>query len=822
MSNNRAEGERGTRPVWGVLLLVLVVFVVPSLLSYDWADIPLLKAREPQTPQNMIGPVGAWLAFWLFVTLGVGAYLAPLWLALAGLALILSRARRVWPQIAWCSAFVLAAVLIQEFFEAGWAERRTALNIDPYTSGLLGRLVMKGFLIRWLKPVGAGILTGSVFVVSLVMSLGMGTILRTIRDVWGWLTRLRSGLDDMVSKPADKRRLIEMQERELEKQRLYLEKALARQQRAQDRDERDERDERERDRRELQEARDHALKAEIERCRRAEQETRAGRVQEQPEPPPRPKEAPRRKFEPGSAPEPVPAEETPGGELAADQALSRVYELPSLDLLDAMPSSSDRAIVADSGIASKILIETLKEFGIEAEATNVEKGPTVTRYELLPAPGVRVEKISALSNNLALSLKATNVRVQAPVPGKGVVGIEVPNVIANMVYIREILAGDEWRSDRARVPMAIGKDVAGKDIVADLTEMPHLLVAGATGSGKTVCINSILLGLLMTRRPDEMRLMLVDPKIVEFSSYNGLPHLIVPVITNPKKVGLGLRWAINEMERRYKLFARTGVRNIESFNHRAIPRKEPDEKETPAEWDQVPEKIPYVVIVIDELADLMLADQAEIENSIARLAQLSRAVGIHMILSTQRPSVNVITGTIKANFPARIAFQVAQKVDSRTILDTVGADKLLGRGDMLFLPPGVSKLVRAQGAWAADEEIHRVVEFWRKQGEPRYEMEIKERIEKTGNVADDDEADDELIEQSLQIIRETRRASTSSLQRRLRIGYTRAARIMDILEQKGIVGPPRGSDPREILIDLDGEIPDNMNGSDLSEPADDQ
>jgi S-DNA-T family DNA segregation ATPase FtsK/SpoIIIE len=362
-------------------------------------------------------------------------------------------------------------------------------------------------------------------------------------------------------------------------------------------------------------------------------------------------------------------------------------------------------------------------------------------------------------------------------------------------------------------------------MVADLTDMPHLLVAWATGSGKTVCMNSMLLGLLMSRRPDELRLMLVDPKIVEFSCYNGLPHLVVPVITNPKKVGLGLRWAINEMEKRYKLFARTGVRNIEGFNHRVIARQEelfgdgqPDERKP----DEIPDKVPYIVIVIDELADLMLVDQAEIENSIARLAQLSRAVGIHMILSTQRPSVNVITGTIKANFPARIGFQVAQKVDSRTILDTSGADKLLGRGDMLFLPPGTSKLVRAQGAMATDEEIARVVDFLRQQGEPVYEMGIKEKLEKTGAAGDEEEDSDEMLDQAVDIIRETRRASTSSLQRRLRIGYTRAARIMDILEQRGVVGPPRGSDPREILIDLDGEIPDNSGAADTAEPADEK
>jgi len=381
-----------------------------------------------------------------------------------------------------------------------------------------------------------------------------------------------------------------------------------------------------------------------------------------------------------------------------------------------------------------------------------------------------------------------------------------------MVTLREVLDGEAWRSGRAAVPLALGKDVGGNDIVADLARMPHLLIAGATGSGKTVCMNSILSGLLVSRTPAELRMILVDPKIVEFTPFNNLPHLVVPVITDSKKVAIGLRWAINEMEKRYKLFAKVGVRNIEGYNSREVATQG-DLFGPGGENDRIPARVPYIVIVIDELADLMLVDQAEIENCIARLAQLSRAVGIHMIIATQRPSVNVITGTIKANFPARIAFQVAQKVDSRTILDTVGADKLLGRGDMLFLPPGSSKLIRAQGAMVSDAEIRRVVEFVRNQGAPQYEVEIKEKLEKSGASAsggeDGEGVDDELLEQCVQIIRETRRASTSSLQRRLRIGYTRAARIMDILEERGIVGPPRGSDPREILIDLDGEIPEN-------------
>ena len=462
-----------------------------------------------------------------------------------------------------------------------------------------------------------------------------------------------------------------------------------------------------------------------------------------------------------------------------------------------------------SRLAAIFLVNTLQEFNIETTLMNADIGPVVTNFELLPAPGVRVERIAALSNNIALALKAVSIRVQAPIPGKGVVGIEIPNPDKLAVTIRDIMETREWRNSirKKALPLILGKDASGRDIVADLAEMPHLLIAGATGSGKSVCMNTLLAGLLMSRKPEQLRLLLVDPKIVEFTAYNDLPHLVVPVITDPKKVAMGLRWAINEMEKRYKLFAEVGVRNIKSFNNRKR-EQQPDlfdeaEEATPA----IPESLPYIVIVIDELADLMMVAQSDVENAIARLAQLSRAVGIHMIIATQRPSVNVITGTIKANFPARIAFQVAQKVDSRTILDANGADKLLGKGDMLFLPPGTSRLVRAQGALTTDDELQRIVDFLKAQSAPEYEVTVKEKIESKLPEPIENDKDRELLEMAIEVIRQTKRASTSSLQRRLKIGYNRSARLMDQLEEQGVIGPPQGSDPREILIDLDGDIP---------------
>ncbi|MBM4152623.1 MAG: DNA translocase FtsK [Kiritimatiellaceae bacterium] len=367
------------------------------------------------------------------------------------------------------------------------------------------------------------------------------------------------------------------------------------------------------------------------------------------------------------------------------------------------------------------------------------------------------------------------------------------------------------------MPLALGKDVSGRIVIGDLASMPHMLIAGATGAGKTVCMNSLLTGLLISRTPDQLRLILVDPKTFEFQAYENLKHLVVPIITDPKKVTLGLRWAIKEMEKRYAMFKKAKVRDIKGYNARPVEKQadlfsvadaDSGEDNLPQK-DALPAKLPYIVIVVDELAELMSQAQQEIEPCIVRLAQLSRAAGIHMILATQRPSVNVITGTIKANIPGRIAFQVAQGNDSRTILDTIGAEKLLGKGDMLYLPPGKSKPVRLQGTWTSDAEMHRATDYIRKQGSPEFITEIKQKIENTRPDLPEMDDSDDLLEAAMEVIRSTKRASTSSLQRRLKIGYNRAARLMDILEEKGIIGPPTETGPRDILIDLDGEIPEN-------------
>jgi S-DNA-T family DNA segregation ATPase FtsK/SpoIIIE len=492
------------------------------------------------------------------------------------------------------------------------------------------------------------------------------------------------------------------------------------------------------------------------------------------------------------------------------------YQFPPVTLLrepvavDASSSEEEHRQNAEN------LLRILREFNVEVTLGEIHVGPVITRYELVPAPGVRVEKISGLDKNIALGMRAQSVRIMAPIPGKAAVGVEVPNQKATPVGLREILESEDWANAKADLPIALGKDVSGKPLVSDLAKMPHLLIAGATGSGKSVCINVIISSILYHASPRDVRLLMVDPKIVELKMFNDLPHMLIPVVTEAKKVPGALKWLLKEMEMRYQIFARAGVRNISSFNNRKKTAK-PAPAEVQTTLDvvagdeiEIPDHMHYIVAIIDELADLMMVAPAEIETLIARLAQLARATGIHIIIATQRPSVNVITGVIKANLPSRIAFQVASQVDSRTIIDTKGAETLIGRGDMLFSPPGSSKLVRAQGAMVSDEEITKIIEFLKRNGPPVYAQEVQAHIDQDASEDEDDiddeddmGDDEELYRQAMEVLKTTRRASTSMLQRRLRIGYNRAARIMELMEEKGVVGPENGAQPREILGDLE-------------------
>ncbi len=532
------------------------------------------------------------------------------------------------------------------------------------------------------------------------------------------------------------------------------------------------------------------------------------------------------------------------GETALATLSLENYTLPGLDLLE--KHESDDRKPADPAVlqaVQKIILETLAQFGIEASPGDITKGPTITRYEVYPASGVRVDRISNLERDLARATRAERINILAPIPGKDTVGIEIANSDKVKVAIRELFDSDAWHSSKAKLPLALGKDVYGNPIIADLAQMPHLLVAGATGSGKSVCINSIITSLIFKHTPENLRFIMIDPKVVEMQIYNKLPHLVTPVVTDPKKVLLALRWVIEEMELRYKIFAKTGVRNITGFNERpeatAAPKEEPtleevqeladalaakeeadndsleNEEEEPvvrmiphrrteAPEIIIPRHMPFIVVIVDELADLMQTAPADVESAIARITQMARAAGIHMIVATQTPRADVVTGIIKANIPTRIAFQVASKLDSRVILDANGADKLLGQGDMLYLPPGSAKVTRAQGVLVTDEEIGKVVEFLATQSKPVFEPSIAEKLSSTAFPEEDiTDGEEELVTKCLEIIRQEKRASTSMLQRRLRLGYTRAARVVDILEQRGILGPKDGARDREILIDLE-------------------
>ncbi|WP_045176039.1 FtsK/SpoIIIE family DNA translocase [Anaerocellum danielii] len=460
------------------------------------------------------------------------------------------------------------------------------------------------------------------------------------------------------------------------------------------------------------------------------------------------------------------------------------YLYPPIDYLK-KPNDNLQVSRKDINENIKKLEETLKNFGIEAQVTEVSIGPTITRYELQPGLGVKVSRIVSLSDDIALALAAPSVRIEAPIPNKSAIGIEIPNREPKPVYIRELIESPDFYTLQYKIPFAIGKDVAGSPVIADLTKMPHLLIAGATGSGKSVCINSLIISILYRCIPDEVKLILIDPKVVELNLYNGIPHLLIPVVTDAKKAANALNWAVGEMTNRYKLFAAAGVRDVVGYN----------------KWceENGQEKLPYIVIIIDELADLMMVSPAEVEDSICRLAQMARAAGMHLVVATQRPSVDVITGLIKANIPSRIAFAVSSQVDSRTILDQAGAEKLLGRGDMLYLPIGLAKPLRVQGAYVSESEVEKVVEFLKQNFNIEYNQEVIEEINSKVLDVKDDKAD-ELLIKAIQLVVETQNVSTSFLQRKLRIGYSRAARLIDQMEERGIISKMDSTGKRQVLI----------------------
>lgn len=463
------------------------------------------------------------------------------------------------------------------------------------------------------------------------------------------------------------------------------------------------------------------------------------------------------------------------------------YVFPSIDLLCENKTKYNVQDKKELLNNAKILEDTLQSFGVDAKVVQVSRGPAVTRYELHPSPGVKVSRIVNLSDDIALNLAAPTVRIEAPIPGKAAVGIEVPNKDVVSVTLREVLESSEYKEFKPNLSFALGKDISGKCIVTDLSKMPHLLIAGATGSGKSVCINTLITSLIYKSSPNDVKMLMIDPKVVELSVYNGIPHLLIPVVTDPKKAASALYWAVNEMTQRYKLFADNNVRNIESYN-KLMENTTPDQK------------LPQVVIIIDELADLMMVAANDVEDAICRLAQMARAAGMHLVIATQRPSVDVITGVIKANIPSRISFAVSSQIDSRTILDMAGAEKLLGKGDMLFMPIGESKPIRIQGAFISEKEVESVVDFLKSASTTNYNNEIIDEIENKVEVASANDEVDELLPEAIKIAVDFGQASASMLQRRLRVGFNRASRLIEEMELRGIVGPQDGSKPRQVLI----------------------
>jgi len=723
-----------------VIAVALVVFI--SLLTFNRDDIKFLTSSPNISSNNIVGSVGAYLGWFFLFLIGYGAYAVPVFMLLGGITyLFKEKPEKAYLRIFGIIFSILAISAIFSLVGVGGTVYRFQRG------GLIG-LTFSDFLIKYLGTAGTFIVITVLFLLSVIITTDF-----LIFPIIAWILKfLKSTAKSLWRVPHDFLRSRLSSLKAIRKSKPHLERAAVKH---------DDREER--------------MKEKIAKIREIK---KAASPAGQPSEP----------IITKAGKEAILARETQEKEKAAripqkKPAPASPYELPSLDLLTPPPPLEERQIKSSGEEEnSRILEETLLDFGVEAKVVGVSKGPVITRYELQPARGVTVSKITSLSDNIALVMKSVNIRVVAPIPGKGTVGVEVPNLKGSIVYLKEILESKEYRESRSKLSLALGKDISGASIVADLNDMPHLLIAGATGSGKTVCVNSIITSLLFHCTPDDLRFLMVDPKRVELAIFNNLPHLLAPVVTDPKKVSHALNWAVNEMEERYEIFAELGVRNISAYNIKA-------KAESLA-------TIPYIVVIIDELADLMLVAQQEVENTIARLAQLSRAVGIHMIIATQRPSVDVITGVIKANLPARISFKVASKVDSRTVIDMNGAEKLIGKGDMLFIEPGNPKPVRGQASLVNDDEIARIASFIREQRQPNFEEEILKVDDKPKFKQFEK---DEIYEEAVKLVLQTKQASVSMLQRRLGIGYTRAARLIDMMEDDEIVGPYQGSKPREII-----------------------
>jgi S-DNA-T family DNA segregation ATPase FtsK/SpoIIIE len=799
---NKPKGYGTWDAALGLILCGLAVLLLLALVSYQPGDLPswarLIYDTNARSPivHNLCGVVGAVVAGYLYFFFGAASYLWIIVLAGYGIAKLTTRHFRLRERFGWSFLLVLSGACLlqlQPWFLKGWNK---AFRIEG-PGGWIGKWVGERAFAGPLGEVGAPIVLGIVYLVSLVLAIGFHPI-NVLRNGWA---RIRHYFTER-----ERRRMAAMEETE----RMDFERRkLARQ----------------------AEKLERRLKKQADPGQRRPDESPVPNV---PEPRIIDATLPQEKR-------PSLAEIESGRKKKVESKPSLAglrlenYQLPPLDLLDPIDDTGRRPADHDELRAVQgIILETLAHFGIRAKAGDITRGPVITRFEVYPDSGVRVDRITSLERDIARATRAQQINILAPIPGKDTVGIEIANPSKIKVTLRELLETSDWLHSGARLPLGLGKDVYGQTIIADLSRMPHCLVAGTTGSGKSVCINSMIASLLFRYTPEELRFIMIDPKVVEMQIYNELPHLVTPVVTDPKKVLLALRWVVEEMELRYQIFAKSGVRNITAFNERPLAQAKKDaetdrvpgvsdspssediaEKGTSLEEDapavtvapdenlMIPDRMPYILVIIDELADLMQTAPADVEGAIARITQMARAAGIHLIVATQTPRADVVTGIIKANIPSRIAFQVASGLDSRVILDQKGAEKLLGQGDMLYLPPATSTLVRAQGVLVTDDEIRRLVGFVSSQAKPKFEASIHERLSSPPMEEDVTDEEEELIQKVLEIMKQERRASTSLFQRRLRLGYTRAARIVDVLEQRGIVGPRDGIKDREILVDLD-------------------
>jgi len=813
MARAQETRSHSLHEVLSLVLLGCGALLYLALISYSPSDVPswfpLSSVASPRGPVlNFIGRTGAIVACSGYAFLGAASYLVAALLLGYGGAKLLSPELRLNARAWWSIAFVASGACLAHLLP--WSlldmEKLNIAGPGGWVGKWLGGLLLKNLV----GQVGALIVLVLVYLSSLILLTGLHPI-ATARQIAAWPSEWMEKRRAKKMAEAGEQERLAMEAERLERQRRKLEKTLAK-----------------RGSIPVESGSETPLAAPVaELFAEPEPARPEPQIIDSSLPPPPKRKEKKDKFPPLSA-------------VSCDD-----YELPSLNLLD--PLATDGRQAADPAELLAIqntVIETLAQFGISVDPGDITRGPTITRYEVYPAKGVRVDKIVSLERDIARATRAERINILAPIPGKDTVGIEIANSNKQKVTLRELLESDDFQNAKAKIPIALGKDVYGKTIIADLAAMPHGLVAGTTGSGKSVCINAIIASILYRFTPADLRFIMIDPKVVEMQIYNTLPHLVVPVVTDPKKVLLALRWAIDEMEKRYAIFARTGVRNIGSFNARPLPKSQAEldadaqakaasELELPLDVEPVdpeslsseeriekmttikvqrdseliiPDRMPYIVIIVDELADLMQTAPADVENAIARITQKARAAGIHMLIATQTPRADVITGVIKANVPCRIAFQVASALDSRVILDENGAERLLGQGDMMYRPPGTSRMLRAQGVLVTDEEIRQVVEHASAQSEPAFENSIHERLQNASGAEEEEEVsdeDEELVEKCIEVMRQEKKASTSLFQRRLRLGYTRAARILDILEQRGYVGPGEGAKPREILVDLD-------------------